>query len=76
VETIAHVNENGRITIMFCSFDEGLERICRLWGRGTVVEKGEAGFSELRARLHPTVDPVLEVCASAPTHCSVSWCVV
>ena len=34
VETIAHVRENGRITIMFCAF-EGPPRITRLFGRGT-----------------------------------------
>ena len=34
VETIAHVRENGRITIMFCAF-EGPRRITRPFGRGT-----------------------------------------
>ncbi|TFK48058.1 hypothetical protein OE88DRAFT_1665137 [Heliocybe sulcata] len=38
-ETIAHVRENGRITIYFNAF-EGPPRICRLWGRGTVHEYG------------------------------------
>ncbi|KAI0638783.1 hypothetical protein C8Q77DRAFT_1213550 [Trametes polyzona] len=33
VETISHLRENGRITIMFCAF-EGAARILRLWGRG------------------------------------------
>jgi hypothetical protein len=32
-ETIAHLRENGRITIMFNAFD-GSPRIVRLWGRG------------------------------------------
>ena len=35
-ETSAHVQENGRITIMFCAF-EGPPRILRLYGRGRVI---------------------------------------
>ena len=33
VETISHLRENGRITLMFNAF-EGAPRICRLWGIG------------------------------------------
>ena len=33
VETIAHLRENGRVTLMFCAF-EGPPRIVRLYGRG------------------------------------------
>ena len=36
VETIAHLRENGRITVMFCAF-EGPPRIVRLYGPGEVV---------------------------------------
>jgi hypothetical protein len=35
-ETIAHLRENGRITVMFCAFD-GPPNIVRLHGRGRVV---------------------------------------
>jgi Pyridoxamine 5'-phosphate oxidase len=35
-ETIAHVRENGRITLMFCAFD-GKPNIVRLYGHGTVI---------------------------------------
>lgn len=35
-ETSAHVQENGRITIMFCAF-EGGPRILRLYGQGEVL---------------------------------------
>jgi hypothetical protein len=35
-ETIAHARENGRIVLMFCSFD-GPPRIVRLHGRATVL---------------------------------------
>jgi hypothetical protein len=47
-ETIAHVRENGRITIMFCAF-EGPPRILRLFGAGTVVEPGAPAWAELAA---------------------------
>src|SRR3569833_1264805 len=35
-ETIAHLRENGRITLMFCAF-EGRPTIVRLSGRGSAV---------------------------------------
>jgi hypothetical protein len=46
VETIAHVRENGRITIMFCAFD-GPPRIVRLHGRGTIHPVNTPGFDAL-----------------------------
>lgn len=45
-ETIAHVRENGRITIMCCAF-HGPPRIVRLHGRAEVHLLGSAGFAEL-----------------------------
>ena len=48
-ETIAHLRENGRITLMFCAF-EGLPRIVRLYGRGEAIEPGDADFAALAAR--------------------------
>ncbi len=47
VETIAHTNENGRITVMFCSFD-GPPRIVRFHGRSTAWLPGSTGWDELR----------------------------
>jgi hypothetical protein len=38
-ETSAHTLENGRITIMFCSF-EGAPNILRLYGKGFTVLRG------------------------------------
>ena len=35
-ETIAHLRDNGRLTLMFCSFDEK-PNIVRLYGRGRTV---------------------------------------
>ncbi|GAA1752382.1 pyridoxamine 5'-phosphate oxidase family protein [Agromyces humatus] len=51
VETIAHLRENGRVCLMFCSFDSR-PRIVRLHGTGTVSLPGDAAFEEVVA-LHP-----------------------
>ncbi|NAZ82340.1 pyridoxamine 5'-phosphate oxidase family protein [Kineococcus sp. R8] len=51
VETIAHLQENGRACVMFASFDRE-PRIVRLHGRGRVHRPGTAGFGEVVA-LHP-----------------------
>src|ERR1043165_2053548 len=48
VETIAHVRENGRIVIMFCSFGEK-PNILRLHGRGRAGDAGSAEFAGLLA---------------------------
>ncbi len=48
-ETIAHVRQNGRITLGFVAF-EGPPRIVRLHGRGTVVVAGDPAFEDLVAR--------------------------
>ncbi|KAF5382403.1 hypothetical protein D9757_009810 [Collybiopsis confluens] len=45
-ETISHVRENGRITILFNAF-EGPPRIARLHGKGTVCEFGTPQYNEL-----------------------------
>jgi Pyridoxamine 5'-phosphate oxidase len=49
VETIAHVRENGRIALMFCSF-QGPPKILRLHGRGHAIEPHDPEFSLLRGR--------------------------
>lgn len=38
VETISHIRENGRITVMLCAF-EGPPRIVRLFGIGTCLDQ-------------------------------------
>src|SRR2546423_2583779 len=48
-ETSAHVEENGRITFMFCAFD-GQPKIVRLYGRAETVLFGTPRFDELRPR--------------------------
>ncbi|MEM9939780.1 MAG: pyridoxamine 5'-phosphate oxidase family protein [Pseudomonadota bacterium] len=46
IETQAHTDENGRITIMFCAF-EGAPVILRLYGEGTATQWDEPGFADL-----------------------------
>ncbi|HZT65950.1 MAG TPA: pyridoxamine 5'-phosphate oxidase family protein [Acidimicrobiales bacterium] len=46
IETVAHLRDNGRIVLMFCSF-EGPPRIVRLHGQGRVVTTDEPDFAEL-----------------------------
>ena len=45
-ETIAHLRQNGQITIMFCSFGHQT-MILRLYGTGRVVLPGSADWDEL-----------------------------
>jgi len=45
-ETAAHLNENGRIVIMFCAF-VGKPYIVRLHGIGKVLEAGSQGYNRL-----------------------------
>jgi hypothetical protein len=52
IETVAHLRDDGRITLLFCAF-EGPPRLVRLYGRGSVVEPGDAGFDALVARFAP-----------------------
>lgn len=47
-ETIAHLRENGRITLMFTAFD-GPPRIVRLQGRGRAVLPTDGEWAELHA---------------------------
>ncbi|HSV03582.1 MAG TPA: pyridoxamine 5'-phosphate oxidase family protein [Phenylobacterium sp.] len=47
-ETLAHVRENGRITLMFCAF-QGPANVLRIHGRGRATSFGEPGFAELKA---------------------------
>ncbi|MGI5222700.1 pyridoxamine 5'-phosphate oxidase family protein [Nocardia sp. CA-290969] len=72
VETIAHLRDNGRITIMFCSFTRN-SRILRLFGTGRIVRPDEAEFENLRQHFgsdHPgvrmaivvTVDRIADSC--------------
>ncbi|SFY48036.1 pyridoxamine 5'-phosphate oxidase family protein [Streptomyces sp. F-1] len=54
-ETIAHLRENGRITLMWCAF-QGPPNIVRVHGRGEPVFRDDPRFPGLLARF-PGIDP-------------------
>lgn len=62
VETVAHLRDNGRITIMFCAFDDK-PNIVRLYGRGAVLATGEPGADALLPRFgeYPGARSVIRV---------------
>ena len=45
-ETAAHISENGRLTIMFCSFSEK-PLILRLYGQGEVIGRNHENWKTL-----------------------------
>jgi hypothetical protein len=47
IETVAHIQENGRIVLMFCAFN-GAPKIVRLHGNGKVVYPTDPDFGRLR----------------------------
>ncbi len=51
-ETAAHVQENPRMTLMFCAFD-GDPLILRLYGQAKVVHQKDAEWNQLFSLLHP-----------------------
>jgi hypothetical protein len=59
-ETIAHVRQNGQITIMFCSFSREA-KVLRLYGRGQVVLPGSARWDELACHFPRTADVATEL---------------
>jgi hypothetical protein len=70
-ETAAHLAENGRMTVMFCSFSEQ-PLILRIYGRGRVVRPGDAEWPALRPhfpRLPGERQIVLLEVESAQTSC-------
>jgi hypothetical protein len=53
VETIAHLQENGRIVLMFCAF-AGPPKIVRLHGKGEVLYSTHSQFAELASHFSHT----------------------
>ena len=53
-ETIAHLQENGRIVLMFCAF-EGKPNIVRLYGHGSVLKPGTPLYETLADRFPPNL---------------------
>ncbi|MBW5420548.1 pyridoxamine 5'-phosphate oxidase family protein [Streptomyces sp. BG9H] len=54
-ETIAHLRENGRITLMWCAF-QGPPNIVRIHGRGEPVFRDDPRFKDLLGHF-PGIDP-------------------
>jgi hypothetical protein len=52
-ETAAHIAENGRLTLMLCSF-EGHPLILRMYGKGSVVTPRSENWDELHKHF-PTI---------------------
>lgn len=50
IETVSHIQENGRCTIMFCSFDAS-PRIMRLFCTGRVIPWDHPEFDSWRERM-------------------------
>ena len=50
IETVAHLRENGRLTLMFCAF-QGPPRILRLRGRGVAIEPADNDWNHYAAQL-------------------------
>jgi hypothetical protein len=61
-ETAAHLLENGRITIMFCSFDKAA-MIMRLYGRGRVIHPRDPAWDNYLAQFppEPGVRQIMEI---------------
>lgn len=51
-ETAAHLLENGRVTLMMCSFATS-PLIFRIYGRGRTVQPGDADWTQLRPLFGP-----------------------
>ncbi|WP_345698792.1 pyridoxamine 5'-phosphate oxidase family protein [Kitasatospora terrestris] len=54
-ETLAHLRENGRITLMWCAFD-GPPTVVRVHGQGEAVFRDDPRFAELLGRFDPAAD--------------------
>ncbi len=52
-ETSAHLSENGRLTIMFCSFSQQ-PLILRLYGQGSVIHPRDPEWENLERLFPPT----------------------
>jgi len=65
IETVAHLQENGRIVIMFCAFD-GAPKIVRLHGRGEVIYPTHPNYTLLAAEFprHPGARTIIRVTVS------------
>lgn len=65
IETVAHLQENGRIVILFCAFS-GPPKIVRLHGHGSVVYPDNPDFEDLLARFstYPGARAIIRITVS------------
>ena len=54
-ETANHINENQRVTLMWCSFEE-TPVILRIYGRGLVINKDKTEFSDYMNEFFPELE--------------------
>jgi hypothetical protein len=73
-ETAAHLLEDGRITIMFCSF-EGAPNILRIYGKGKEIKPNDDGWKDV-VHLFPEKPGTRQIfditVESAQTSCGMS----
>ena len=69
-ETAAHLNENGRITFMFCAF-KGAPMIVRLYGTGYTVLPGTSEWENLYAQF-PSYRSMRQIIVADVTRVSTS----
>ena len=55
-ETAAHLRADGRLTLMFCSF-EGAPLILRLYGKGRTIHRGSEEYAALLAAHYGNAEP-------------------
>jgi hypothetical protein len=70
-ETAAHIRDNGRITLMFCSFGP-TARIVRLYGQGVVIRPSDDAWEGLRGHFpsYPGERQIMKIAIeSAMTSC-------
>ncbi|HEY5203310.1 MAG TPA: pyridoxamine 5'-phosphate oxidase family protein [Roseiarcus sp.] len=56
-ETAAHLKADGRLTIMFCAFEDSA-KILRLYGRGEVLRRGSEAYDDLLTSTFAGEEPI------------------
>lgn len=59
-ETAAHLKQNGRLTVMFCAFEDA-PRILRLFGAGKVIRPGDAAWDQYRKLFDESIPGVRQI---------------
>lgn len=70
-ETAAHLQQNGRLTVMFCAFEDK-PRILRLFGKGRVIRPGDETWSSHRQRFAEEVPGIRQIFQLAITRVQTS----